>query len=121
MIADVLADAAWRSLKEPFSDQFVNRECDDETRRVAVERVGARAVVTLCDPATRNALSTTMVQQLKAALGDLVADRAIRAIVITGADPRFSAGGDLRMMERAPEATGRRPGHDLTPRVLTPD
>jgi 2-(1,2-epoxy-1,2-dihydrophenyl)acetyl-CoA isomerase len=35
-----------------------------------------------------------LVQQLRATLEELVADRQIRTIVLTGADPAFSAGGD---------------------------
>jgi 2-(1,2-epoxy-1,2-dihydrophenyl)acetyl-CoA isomerase len=69
---------------------------------VRVDRADDRAVVTLDDPAKLNTLSAPLVQQLKAALEELCSDDAIRAIVLTGADPGFSAGGDLRMMEDAP-------------------
>jgi len=68
---------------------------------VAVERRGDRALVTLHEPERLNALSAALVRQLRAALGDLAADRAIRAVVLTGADPGFSAGGDLEMMDSA--------------------
>ena len=71
---------------------------------IRVERGADRAVVTLDDPAKLNVLTAALVQQLKIALEELVADRAIRSIVLTGADPGFSAGGDLRMMDDAPEA-----------------
>ena len=71
---------------------------------VQVDRRDDRAVVTLDDPVTLNALSAPLVQQLKGALEELVADRQIRAIVLTGTDPGFSAGGDLRMMRESPEA-----------------
>jgi 2-(1,2-epoxy-1,2-dihydrophenyl)acetyl-CoA isomerase len=71
---------------------------------VQVRRGTDRAVVVLDDPAKLNTLSAPLVQQLKAALQDLVADQAIRAIVLTGADPGFSAGGDLRMMSDTPAA-----------------
>jgi 2-(1,2-epoxy-1,2-dihydrophenyl)acetyl-CoA isomerase len=71
---------------------------------VQVERGSDRAVVTLDDPAKLNVLTAPLVQQLKDALEELVADPAVRAIVLTGADPGFSAGGDLRMMDDAPEA-----------------
>lgn len=75
-----------------------------EDTRVRVERSGDRARVTLADPEKLNVLSAPLVQQLRAALEELVADRAIRAIVLTGEGPGFSAGGDLRMMDTAPEA-----------------
>jgi 2-(1,2-epoxy-1,2-dihydrophenyl)acetyl-CoA isomerase len=71
---------------------------------VRVLRETDRAVITLDDPAKLNVLSSPLVQQLRGALEELCADRAIRAIVLTGSDPGFSAGGDLRMMEDAPAA-----------------
>jgi 2-(1,2-epoxy-1,2-dihydrophenyl)acetyl-CoA isomerase len=87
-----------------FYEQLVSSGCEHPDAVVRVERSADRAVVTLDDPAKLNVLSAPLVQQLKAALQELVADRAIRAIVLTGADPGFSAGGDLRMMDGAPEA-----------------
>jgi len=71
---------------------------------VRVERRADSALVTLDDPQKLNVLSAALVHQLKAALEELVGDRAIRSIVLTGADPGFSAGGDLRMMDEAPAA-----------------
>jgi 2-(1,2-epoxy-1,2-dihydrophenyl)acetyl-CoA isomerase len=71
---------------------------------VEVKRRANSAVVTLDDPARLNVLSAPLVQQLKEALQALVADQSIRTIVITGTDPGFSAGGDLRMMENTPTA-----------------
>src|SRR5262249_33953252 len=68
------------------------------------DRRDDRAVVVLDDPAKLNPLSAPLVQQLKAALEELCSEERIRAIVLTGADPGFSAGGDLRMMEDAPTA-----------------
>jgi 2-(1,2-epoxy-1,2-dihydrophenyl)acetyl-CoA isomerase len=87
-----------------FYDELVAAGREYAERLVQVERGADRALVTLADPGKLNVLSAALVQQLRAALGELVADRAIRAIVLTGADPGFSAGGDLRMMERAPQA-----------------
>lgn len=66
---------------------------------VEVEREGAQALVRMNDPATLNALSAPLTLQLHEALRDLAADAEVRAIVLTGADPAFSAGGDLRLME----------------------
>ncbi len=65
---------------------------------VAVERHDAHAIVTLDDPASLNALSGRLTLQLHAALAELAADATVRAIVITGRDPAFCAGGDLRLM-----------------------
>jgi 2-(1,2-epoxy-1,2-dihydrophenyl)acetyl-CoA isomerase len=61
-------------------------------------RTPAQAVVTLDDPDKLNPLSAELTVQLHDALARLANDDAIRAIVLTGADPAFSAGGDLRMM-----------------------
>jgi 2-(1,2-epoxy-1,2-dihydrophenyl)acetyl-CoA isomerase len=85
-----------------FYDDLVSSGREHPDALIRVQRGSDRAVVTLEDPAKLNVLSAALVQQLKTALAELVADRAIRAIVLTGADPGFSAGGDLRMMDDAP-------------------
>jgi 2-(1,2-epoxy-1,2-dihydrophenyl)acetyl-CoA isomerase len=87
-----------------FYDDLI-ADGDDEARTlVRIERAGDRAVVTLDDPDKLNVLSAGLTRQLRAALEALVAERAIRSIVLTGAGAGFSAGGDLRMMDRAPAA-----------------
>jgi 2-(1,2-epoxy-1,2-dihydrophenyl)acetyl-CoA isomerase len=65
---------------------------------VTVERGGAHAIVRLHDPKKLNVLSAALTVQLHDALGELVAEPEVRAIVLTGTDPAFSAGGDLRLM-----------------------
>jgi 2-(1,2-epoxy-1,2-dihydrophenyl)acetyl-CoA isomerase len=87
-----------------FYGDLVSRGRKHPDPVVRVERGSDRAVVTLEDPAKLNVLTAPLVQQLKVALEALVAEPGIRAIVLTGADPGFSAGGDLRMMEEAPAA-----------------
>jgi 2-(1,2-epoxy-1,2-dihydrophenyl)acetyl-CoA isomerase len=87
-----------------FYDELVSTGREDPRTVVRVERRANHAVVTLDDPAKLNVLTAPLVQQLKPALEALVADRAIRTIVITGSDPGFSAGGDLRMMQDTPAA-----------------
>lgn len=87
-----------------FYDDLIADARDDSRAFVRTERAGDRAIVTLDDPDKLNVLSAGLTRQLRAALEDLVADRAIRSIVLTGAGTGFSAGGDLRMMERAPAA-----------------
>ena len=87
-----------------FYDDLVASGRDHPDTLVRVERRAHSAVVTLDDPAKLNVLTAALVQQLKSALEELVAEQAIRSIVLTGADPGFSAGGDLRMMDDAPAA-----------------
>src|ERR1700752_5128585 len=72
-------------------------------RRIRVEHRGDRAVVTFDEPDRLNVLSAPLVRQLRRALDALVVDTNIRSVVLTGADPGFSAGGDLRMMRAATE------------------
>jgi 2-(1,2-epoxy-1,2-dihydrophenyl)acetyl-CoA isomerase len=73
---------------------------EDEQVLVAVERDGAHAVVTLDDPEKLNPLSAELTVQLHERLKELADDPTVRVIVITGRDPAFSAGGDLRLMVR---------------------
>lgn len=63
-----------------------------ESPLVGVQRVGSRATVTLNDPPTLNALSAPLTASLYRALQGLVTEPGVRAVVLTGADPAFSAG-----------------------------
>lgn len=87
-----------------FYNQLVTEADHEVEALVRVARDSDRAVVTLDDPTKLNVLSAPLTRQLKAAIQELVNDPDIRAIVLTGAGDGFSAGGDLRMMQRAPEA-----------------
>lgn len=53
------------------------------------------ATLTLDSQPNRNALSTTLVAQLRASLERAVADGTVRAIVLTHTGPVFSSGADL--------------------------
>ena len=75
-------------------------EADPRTL-VRVDRAGAVATVTLDDPEKYNVLSAPLTVQLRRHLQALVADRTVRVVVLTGADPAFSAGGDVRLMTKA--------------------
>jgi len=57
------------------------------------------AVVTLNDPDRRNAMTVEMGEAMQASFGELATDEDLRAVVLTGAPPAFSAGGDLDMLE----------------------
>jgi len=54
------------------------------------------AVITLNRPAARNALSSQLLTELAAAFAAADADAAVDVIVLTGADPAFCAGLDLK-------------------------
>lgn len=78
--------------------EFVAQARASEDRLVRVERGGRHAVVTLSDPEKLNVLSAALTVQLHDTLRELVGDPGVTAIVLTGEDPAFSAGGDLRLM-----------------------
>jgi 2-(1,2-epoxy-1,2-dihydrophenyl)acetyl-CoA isomerase len=79
-------------------EQTIASARNDERELVQVEREGARAIVRMHDPERLNALSAPLTIQLHDALRALAADAEVRAIVLTGSDPAFSAGGDLKLM-----------------------
>ena len=81
-----------------YYSEFVAAARADARTLVTVERAGARAVVTLDDPDRLNPLSGTLTVQLHDTLAALAREPKLRAVVLTGRDPAFSAGGDLRMM-----------------------
>lgn len=57
--------------------------------------------ITLNRPQSRNAMSLQMVDELRSVLEATGDDRAIRALVIGGADGHFCAGGDIKDMAGA--------------------
>lgn len=68
----------------------------DSIQPVLCDRQDAVGILTINRPKTLNALDIPTLLALEAALGDLEADPAIRAIVLTGAGERaFVAGGDI--------------------------
>jgi 2-(1,2-epoxy-1,2-dihydrophenyl)acetyl-CoA isomerase len=82
----------------------------DAPERVHVDHRGDRAVITLDESERLNVLSAPLVRQLRRALEALDADPDVRSVVLTGADPGFSAGGDLKMMEVAVDSLGEPEG-----------
>ncbi len=61
---------------------------------------GAVRVLTMNRPEARNALSTELFEALHAALLDADSDDAVRVVVLTGADPAFCAGVDLKQAQQ---------------------
>ncbi len=66
------------------------------TEATLYDVIGGAAWITLNRPAARNALSPTLVAEFDAHLTAANADPAVRCIVVTGADPAFCAGADLK-------------------------
>jgi 2-(1,2-epoxy-1,2-dihydrophenyl)acetyl-CoA isomerase len=99
------------STPESLYDRLLAEGDDpDAPRRVDVEHRGDRAIVTLDEPDRLNVLSAPLVRQLRSALEALVVDGEVRSVVLTGRDPGFSAGGDLKMMETATANLSRAEG-----------
>jgi 2-(1,2-epoxy-1,2-dihydrophenyl)acetyl-CoA isomerase len=60
------------------------------------------ATVTLNDPATLNCYSPRMTGEIRTSLTLASEDRGVRAIILTGNGPAFTAGGDIRRMRDTP-------------------
>ena len=71
---------------------------DDSLIQLQVE--GGIATLTLNRPEKRNAMSDAMRSEFIDALERVAADKAIRALVLTGAGKGFCAGGDIAGMEK---------------------
>jgi enoyl-CoA hydratase len=61
---------------------------------------GAVRVLTMNRPAARNALSPALIRALYTELREADDDPSVRAVVLTGADPAFCAGVDLKEAQR---------------------
>ncbi|CAN5683796.1 enoyl-CoA hydratase [soil metagenome] len=61
---------------------------------------GAVRVLTMNRPEARNALNRDLIEGLFAALVEADTDAAVRAVVLTGNDPAFCAGVDLKEAQR---------------------
>jgi enoyl-CoA hydratase len=72
------------------------------------EDTGGVRVLTLNRPEVRNALNADLVRALHAALLGADADDEVRVLVLTGADPAFCAGVDLKEVARDGGAYFRR-------------
>lgn len=77
------------------------------TSMIRETREGSTAIVTLHQPARKNALAMRMREELIDAFERIEADRDIRAVVVTGADGTFCSGGDISGMDANDFAAGR--------------
>lgn len=82
----------------------------NETIRIDDLDDGAIRVITLNRPDARNSIDPDLAAALPAAVSDCDADPATRVIVLTGADPAFCAGFDVRAV-----ASGEKRGDNPHP------
>ncbi|MHA4817655.1 enoyl-CoA hydratase/isomerase family protein [Streptomyces aculeolatus] len=66
---------------------------------------GGVATVVISNPAKRNAMTPDMWRALPGLLAGLAADRAVRALVLTGAGGTFCAGADIGSLRSGSEGT----------------
>ncbi len=79
-------------------EEFVAGARKNKAQLVLTERDGDHAIVRFNDPASLNALSAPLSVQLLDILRGLAADPLVRTVILTGTDPAFSGGGDIRAM-----------------------
>jgi methylglutaconyl-CoA hydratase len=75
-----------------------------QTLAITTRKPGV-AQVTMSRPAVFNAFDEAMIGELDAAFAQLIADPAVRVIVLAGEGKHFSAGADLQWMQRASAAS----------------
>lgn len=71
-----------------------------------VEQTGSVRTLTLNRPEVLNALSLTLLSQLRAALAQAAEDTSVRAVVLTGAGRGFCSGADLGAPEELSDIAG---------------
>ena len=68
---------------------------------LSIERDGAIVTATMNQPETRNALTgNTAVEEFVQLCADLQRDASVKALILTGAGPVFSSGGNVKDMQR---------------------
>ena len=66
---------------------------------IDVEEVGGVLVITMDDPTTRNAIGDEMAGEMNQELDRLESDSSLRTLVITGRDPSFCSGANVKRMD----------------------
>jgi len=80
---------------------------DVSTMRLIEERDGAVLILTIDQPARRNALAMPIRTAMISALEQAQANRDVRAVVITGSGGHFCSGGDISGMDVKSPLDGR--------------
>src|SRR6516225_10203539 len=70
---------------------------------ITVERSHQDKIVTITmrRPEVHNAFNKQLILDIMSAFTDLVTDRQLHAVILTGEGPSFSAGADLNMMQES--------------------
>ncbi len=76
------------------------------------------AVVTMNRPEILNAVNWDMHEELEQVFVDLDRDKAVRAIVLTGAGRGFCSGGDQKTLDKSPIPSPTRGGRHLIRNLL---
>lgn len=88
----------------------MTREIDTGTDDLLARVEGNVGVITFNRPERRNALSNGMYAGFATVLPEFMADTEVRVVMVTGAGGAFCAGGDVKGMNEANQAGGRREG-----------
>lgn len=73
---------------------------EDPRQLVVTERLSDDvAVIRLNDPNHLNAMGGALTLKFRAAIEEVCSDVRLRAVILTGADPAFSCGGDFHLMQ----------------------
>jgi hypothetical protein len=83
-----------------------------------VDRADGIATVTINRPEARNALDLTMREEMLGALDEIERDSAVRVMLLTGAGGHFSAGGDVKSMQKKHTAAEGRARVELLNRFV---
>ncbi|MCS7182908.1 MAG: enoyl-CoA hydratase/isomerase family protein [Thermoanaerobaculum sp.] len=70
---------------------------------IRVETHDALALIALCRPEKRNALTPEMLEQLRQHLQSLAKNPTVHVLILYGEGPGFCAGADVALLERARE------------------
>ena len=84
---------------------------------IQVSEVGGVLVITMDDPPTRNAIGTEMAEEIDKELDRLESDPSLRALVVTGRDPSFCSGANVKRMD---DANRERTAEAPIPDALSP-
>lgn len=91
-----------------------------DAQPVRIDLHGRVGVITLHRPASRNAINPAMRAAIPAAVTLLETHRDVDVMVLTGADPAFCAGLDLKVMSDAPGEILGRAGRESDARSVRP-